>query len=266
MDAYAVFFIAAVIGFGIGILSGLLGIGGGTIMIPVFRLGFGLSAAVTTATSLFTIIPTSLAGAVTHIRHRTCVPKLGLALGIGGACMSPLGVWLAHLSPGWAIMLAAACVIVYSAATMLKKAHDIKPQKRDEEVPIYPPHLAGRDYGLGVLIGLGAGLASGYVGVGGGFIMVPLMLTILKIPMKYATGTSLIAVMILAIPGTVEQAFLGTIDYVVGIAMAAGSIPGALVGARLISRVPERSLRLTFGIVLLFAALVLVLKEVGIFG
>ena len=63
------FVITAAVGVVVGILSGLLGIGGGTLMVPLFRLGFGLSALASTATSLFTIIPTSLVGFITHIKN-----------------------------------------------------------------------------------------------------------------------------------------------------------------------------------------------------
>ena len=111
-----------------------------------------------------------------------------------------------------------------------------------------------------------AGLASGYVGVGGGFIMVPLMLAVLGIPMSLASGTSLIAIMILAIPGVIEQGLLGNIEYLAGIAIVVGSIPGALVGARLVRMVPERQLRFIFGGFLLVAAVMLMLNEFGILG
>ena len=122
MDLLAAFGLPVLVGIFIGILSGLLGIGGGTIMVPVFRLAFGLSPLMSTATSLFTIIPTSISGAVSHIKGKTCVPALGLAMGLGGALTSPVGVWLASLSPAWLVMLAAALIIGYSAVNMLRKA------------------------------------------------------------------------------------------------------------------------------------------------
>ena len=107
---------------------------------------------------------------------------------------------------------------------------------------------------------------SGYVGVGGGFIMVPLMLTLINIPMKLASGTSLIAILILAIPGTIENGIVGNIDYVTGLMVAVGSIPGAVLGARLVKKVPERTLRFIFGGFLIIAAIVLFLNEFGILG
>ena len=129
-----------------------------------------------------------------------------------------------------------------------------------------PRKLTRKQLLIGAGIGLGAGVASGYVGVGGGFIMVPLMLSLIGIEMRQASGTSLIAVMILAIPGVVEQALLGNINYAAGIAIAVGSIPGAVIGARLVRVVPELALRFVFGFFLIVAAVILVLNEFGILG
>ena len=275
MDIFVAYIAPVLVGIGIGILSGMLGIGGGTVMVPIFRLAFDMSAIMSTATSLFTIIPTSISGAVSHIRAKTCIVSLGVAAGIGGACTSPLGVWLATISPPWLIMAAAAIIIGYSAISMLRKALKMKPAKApavSDEAEAVQGHAAGAVDGkltrkqllIGAGIGLGAGLASGYVGVGGGFIMVPLMLSLSGISMKKASGTSLIAVMILAIPGVIEQGILGNINYTTGIMVAIGSIPGAVIGARLVRKVPERILRFIFGGFLIVAAIMLVLNETGV--
>ena len=262
----------ALVGVLFGIASGLLGIGGGTVMVPIFRLAFGMSATMSTATSLFAIIPTSISGAISHVKGKTCIPALGIAAGLGGACLSPVGVWLAQLSPDWLVMLAAALIIGYSAINMFKKAFKLRPTGQpaagaDAAAPTVDDSSLSRKQLLqGAAIGLVAGLASGYVGVGGGFIMVPLMLSIIGIPMRKASGTSLIAVMILAIPGVIEQGIIGNINYLAGIAIVIGTIPGAVIGARLVTKVPERTLRLLFGCFLIVAAVMLVLNEVGIFG
>ena len=277
MGVFAAFIAPALAGVFVGVMSGLLGVGGGTIMVPIFRLAFGMSPLASTATSLFAIIPTSISGVVAHTRAKTCVPKLGLALGVGGAVMSPLGVWLSSVSPGWLVICVAAIVIGFSAVKMFKKAAKCAPSPRagraggnaqGASAKVVPdqPVLSRKQYLQGACIGLIAGLASGYVGVGGGFIMVPLMLAVLDIPMSLASGTSLIAIMILAIPGVIEQGLLGNIEYLAGIAIVVGSIPGALVGARLVRMVPERQLRFIFGGFLLVAAVMLMLNEFGILG
>lgn len=286
MDVLTLFVLPALVGVVIGIMSGLLGIGGGTVMVPIFRLAFGMSPVMSTATSLFAIIPTSISGAASHIRHKTCIVSLGVAAGLGGALTSPLGVWFAQISPAWLIMVAAALIIGWSAVKMLSKAFKLRAQKRaqqegagasaeagaDDADPApaaadpAPRKLTRKQLLIGVAIGLGAGVASGYVGVGGGFIMVPLMLSLIGIEMRQASGTSLIAVMILAIPGVIEQALLGNINYTAGIAIVVGSIPGAVIGARLVRVVPELALRFVFGGFLIVAAIILVLNEFGILG
>ena len=286
VEALVYFFVPALVGVLIGIASGLLGIGGGTVMVPIFRLAFGMSATMSTATSLFAIIPTSISGAISHVKGKTCIPALGIAAGLGGACLSPVGVWLAQLSPDWLVMLAAALIIGYSAINMFKKAFKVPRAGQPatgvdaaaaasltssgEPAAAAPTvddsSLSRKQLLQGAAIGLVAGLASGYVGVGGGFIMVPLMLSVVGIPMRKASGTSLIAVMILAIPGVIEQGIIGNINYLAGIAIVIGTIPGAVIGARLVTKVPERTLRLLFGCFLIVAAVMLVLNEVGIFG
>ena len=321
------FIVPALVGVLIGIASGLLGIGGGTVMVPIFRLAFGMSATMSTATSLFAIIPTSISGAISHVKGKTCIPALGIAAGLGGACLSPVGVWLAQLSPDWLVMLAAALIIGYSAINMFKKAFKLRPagqpaagadaaaspstqssgapegSRTEVRVASATARISGTGETLvdssatsgssatgassggqaaaassddsplsrkqllqGAAIGLIAGLASGYVGVGGGFIMVPLMLSIIGIPMRKASGTSLIAVMILAIPSVIEQGIIGNINYLAGIAVVIGTIPGAVIGAKLVTKVPERTLRLLFGCFLIVAAAMLVLNEVGVLG
>lgn len=297
------FFIAALVGVGVGVLSGLLGIGGGTVMVPLFRLAFGMEPIAATATSLFTIVPTSISGMWKHAKNKTSLPRVGIVCGLTGACLSPVGVWAANVSPGWAIMGAAAVVVTYSSFTMLKKALatpkggaakgsrkacEKKATTSDTaaaSLAATVPMVAGGSSAAGAqaapleapaikltpkyvakvaLIGVVAGFMSGYVGVGGGFIMVPLFVSMLGIPMRLASGTSLTAVCILAIPGVIEQAVLGNIDYMVGVAMMVGSIPGAIVGANLVKRVPERALRFAFALFLLLMAVLLVVNEASV--
>lgn len=328
------------IGVIVGMLSGMLGVGGGMILVPVFKLLYGMPAISATATSLFTIIPTSLSGTIAHLRYKTCIPILGVAAGVGGACMSPIGVWLGNNSPEWAVMAVAAIVIGYSAFTMFSKALKLTRSSRaakalvekmgaekvcaakepdmddggskaastdvsdrsdatDATVASEAPDSSDvssashsskrpddtdapdrsalilaefkaatpvrRQVIVGFLVGLAAGVVSGYIGVGGGFIMVPMFVQILKTPMKLTSGTSLIAVIILAIPGTIMNAFYGNIDWIAGIFIALGSVPGAAIGTKLLKRISEVALRYGFSVFLLVAALLLILNQLNIF-
>lgn len=295
------FVAAAIIGVAIGILSGMLGIGGGTVMVPLFRLAFGLDPLAATATSLFSIIPTSLAGLSKHLRNGTCIPRIGLICGCAGACASPLGVLAATHSPNWAVMGGTSLVIGYSSITMLRRgiaavraeraAAAASPSKvigaeragadataskaagacaggvKDAEgarssTEAAHAAMTTRTVAAMIVIGLIAGFMGGYVGVGGGFIMVPLFISVLGISMREASGTSLVAVCILAVPGVIEQALLGNVHVSVGLAIAVGSMPGSILGASLVRRIPESALRLLFASFLLVVAVILVLNEV----
>lgn len=292
-------------GFFVGIASGLLGIGGGGLLVTLLRVAGGMPALECTGTALFTVIPTSVSGVVTHARHKTsCVP-LGVLMGCGGACSAPVGVLLATHSPDWLIMTTAALVIGLSAVKMFQKAAALsRERKRAERLdasedtnatcvgatagadasPCTAPirhasptdertsstelhcrpqyrRFSVRTVVIALVIGLIAGLASGYVGVGGGFVMVPLMIAFLNIKPSLASGTSLVAVMILAVPGVITQFVLGNVNVLVGVLLALGSIPGAVVGARLVTILPERMISLLFGIFLLLAAVGLVVRE-----
>ncbi|WP_165062354.1 sulfite exporter TauE/SafE family protein [Adlercreutzia sp. ZJ154] len=265
-----------IVGLVIGVFSGMLGIGGGTIMVPVFKLGFGMAPAMCAATSLFAVVLTAISGSITHIRNKTCVPKLGLALGLGGAATSPLGVWLGAISPDWAIMVAATLVIAYSAITMFQKAWKMKPAKAGQidakisapsasesaaDESAADPAISAREMAIGVCIGIVAGVASGYVGIGGGFLMVPMLMQLLKLPMRLTSGTSLLAVMILPIPGVIMQGFYGNVHWIAGILVSLGTVPGAFIGARLINRIPERALRFLFSGFLMVAAILLLVDQ-----
>ena len=72
------FLVSLVVGLVVGVLAGLLGIGGGMLLVPAFKLGYAMDSLMCTATSLFTIIPTSISGAVSHIRNKTCLPVVAM--------------------------------------------------------------------------------------------------------------------------------------------------------------------------------------------
>lgn len=263
--------LAAVCGVVIGCLSGVLGVGGGTMMVPVFRLLFGMSALMCTGTSMFSMIFTSFGGSVSHIRNKTCIVPLGLLAGGCGAVASPVGVMLSAMSPTWMVMVAAAFVVGYSAFTMIRKGLAL-PKGASAEAktkasaraaaPLEMPQLSRRQYAIGALAGFAGGLAGGYVGLGGGFLMVPIFLSGVGITMKHASGTSLLAVMIIAASAALAQGGLGNVEVGVGLAMAAGSVPAAMLSASYIKRIPERTLRLAFGCFLLALSVFLVVNEI----
>ena len=112
-------------------------------------------------------------------------------------------------------------------------------------------------------IGAAAGLISGLLGIGGGLIMVPLLAGALGMPLKRALGTSLLAIAVLVIPGTIVHTSLGHIDWAIFAVVTIGAVPGARIGARLALGTKERTLRILVGSFLLVVALAYGVSQVA---
>ena len=278
--------IGAATGLIVGILSGLFGIGGGTVMIPMMRLLLSVPALMTTGTSLFVILPTSITSAVGRYRQGNLNIKLGVCAGLGGMLFSPLGSWLAELAGGPASMIAAAIIIGYTAFTMIRgalklakpdasnstsaeaSASDNASKKADaiatEQVQfVDAKSISVRGVNLIKILALGAvaGFCSGFIGVGGGFLIVPMLMWIFKVSFKDASSASVCAMCLLCIPGIITHGHFGHIDYLMGVMLALGSIPGSFLGNYLVTKVRERPLRIAFGIFLFFTAALLAINE-----
>lgn len=109
-------------------------------------------------------------------------------------------------------------------------------------------------------IGGFGGLFSGLLGIGGGTAMVPLMVLLGKIGQRQAHAVSLGAMIPIAFTALIVYGAADEVDYVAGIALAAGAVVGARVGAGILARIPERALKAVFGIFLIVAALLLVVE------
>ena len=111
-----------------------------------------------------------------------------------------------------------------------------------------------RDNILSLLIGAVAGLSGGLMGVGGGWILVPMLCSVLKLPQHLAHATSLAAMILLSLAGAVSYAMQGYVDWGVALVMAMGSCVSVVIGARFMARVPAKRLRQGFGVLLLVVA------------
>ena len=263
----------------VGILSAMFGVGGGTIMVPLIHLAFGQPAAVASGTSLFAIFPTSLISMCNRLHDGTIRFKVGLAIGLSGAFFSPLGAYAASTLPGHYAMLLTSCFIFYTAYNMFRRAARMSAQTPASEQPYAPaqpapPSAAGalkpaplanatgpRLYLAAAGLGVVVGFLSGYVGLGGGFLIVPLLQWALGFTMKQATGTSLVAVAILAVPSCTTHALLGNVAWAIGLLLIAGSFVGSRIGTAIGKRTGDRTLTALFGTTLAISGLILAVTE-----
>jgi uncharacterized membrane protein YfcA len=255
--------LAAAIGLVSGVLSGAFGIGGGIITTPAIRLLLGAPALVAVGTPLPVIIPTAITGAVSYHRRGLVDVRSGLVLGGAGAATAIAGALLADRVGGTVVLLGTAALILYAAADMAVQAlrppvatpEDGRAPESEHDTPRRPAAL--------IVIGVVAGLYSGFFGLGGGVLLVPMLSRWLSFPIKRAIGTSLVAVMLLAIPSTIAHALLGNVDWAIALGLVIGVVPGALIGAHLTQRARDRSIRIAFAILLLSVGVWLAATEIG---
>jgi uncharacterized membrane protein YfcA len=251
--------LAVLVGLAAGVLSGAFGVGGGVVTTPAIRLLLEQPALVAVGTPLPVIIPTALVGSVSYARRGLADVRAGVVIGLWGAGASVAGAYLSDVVGGSVVMFVTAGLILYLAVDML--THGGR-QRRDRlEEPSSPRRHA---WGKPVL-GITTGLYSGFLGLGGGFVLVPMLVRFGGYPIKKAIGTSLTTIAILAIPGSITHWSLGHVNEELAVLLALGVIPGVLIGAKLTSIASEKWVRYGFSALLIFVGLVLAVNEIRVF-
>jgi uncharacterized membrane protein YfcA len=253
------------IGFVSGVLSGMFGIGGGIVTTPAIRLLLGAPALVAVGTPLVAIIPSAITGAASYARSGVADVRAGVVLGVSGSATAVVGAWLTRLVGGTTVLVLTALLILYVAGDMLVSVlRAPRPELEAAEEAVAAgarrgpgPHARNEPSARSrrrtvALVGVGAltGLYSGFLGLGGGFVLVPMLARWLRLPLKAAIGTSLVAIGILSVPGAITHAVLGNVDWPVALALVIGVVPGAAVGARITLGASDRSIAIAFSIVL----------------
>jgi uncharacterized membrane protein YfcA len=235
-----------------GVLSGLLGVGGGFVMIPLLNVaGFPMREAA--GLSLLYIVFTAVSGTLSHIRLGTVDPVLGLVLMSGATPMAPVGSHYATILPNQVLEMVFAVVIMATAAAYLgwgRRARVVS-ERLSQRV-----NLPRRQYILlrrrrvgneelvftvnsfsGLAIGACIGFVSGLLGVGGGWLLVPLLVLLMRTPLRIAVGTSLFGILAPAIVGAASHWRFGNLNLAVSIPLILSGVVGAQLGALLIVRI-----------------------------
>jgi uncharacterized protein len=233
--------LGALAGFAAGVLSGLFGVGGGIVATPAVSVIFGAAPVVAVATPLPVIFPTAIVGAETYRRSGEIDLRAAAWISAAGALAAAGGAALTSVVNGHLLLIVTAILLAWQAV-QLARGKAVRKRKADSEREAPAWIHAG--------IGVAAGLASGLLGIGGGIVIVPLLVGWLGMPLKRALGTSLAAIVALVVPGTVVHAVLGHIDWPIVFVLAAGSVLGARLGARLALGARERTLRALVGVFL----------------
>lgn len=237
--------LTVLVGFGAGVLSGLFGVGGGIAMTPGLTAVAGIAPILAVATPLPVILPTAAVGAFTYHRAGEVDIRAAAWISLTGSVASAAGALLTEVVNPRLLLVATAALLGWQSLQILRGRSRATTA---EEHPIPAWALA--------LVGVAAGLLSGLLGIGGGLVMVPALAGMLGVPLKRALGTSLVAVVVLVIPGTIVHAALGNIDWAAALFLVIGSLPGARLGATIALGAKERTLRLMVGSFLALVAVV----------
>jgi len=261
------------LGGGIGVLSGMFGVGGGFLLTPLL-IFIGIPPAVAVATQSNQIVASSLSGVLAHWRRKTVDFKMGLVLLAGGVVGSILGVQLfAFLrSIGQVELLVSLCYVIFlgsigglmffeSIMSLRKSKRGVKPAARRGHNWIHrlPLKMRFRQSKLYIsaipplVIGMLVGLLAAIMGVGGGFIMIPAMIYLLGMPTNVVVGTSLFQIMFVTGLTTLLHATTNrTVDAVLALLLLIGGVVGAQIGVGIGAKLKAEQMRV------LLAAMVLV--------
>jgi uncharacterized protein len=265
-----IFIIALLItGLGVGFASGLLGVGGCFIMIPVqywvlTSMGIDAKIAILVAfgTNLLVVLLTALSGAYRHSKKGAVLWKPAIIMGISGAVAAIFGALTATFLSGNVLTTIFGIVIIGGAIRMLTA----KPPGNEQNPPDkYLPYL---------LTGIPLGFATGLIGIGGGVLMIPVMIVLLKFKMHQAVGTSTALMIFTAIGGTISymvygggvtglpEFSIGYVNILQFLLLAATSVPMAQIGAIASHKIPGKQLKILFIVVMIYMGL----KMIGVYS
>jgi len=219
-------------------MAGFLGIGGGVIIIPLLLYGAGLSIKLAAGISMVQAFFATLSGLLIHRRNHTLDLRLGAVLGSAGVVGAFLG------SVGSAELSARALLYIYFLLLLASLTLLFFAPRTDRAKP------SNANLALAVPIGLGVGTLAGMLGVGGGFVLIPLMIAVMRVPTRIAVGTSLVVILTTTLAGSTGKIATGQFDASIAFFVILGSIVGAQVGGRVNSRVSPRGLRLCLTLLL----------------
>lgn len=248
-------------GFSISMLSGFFGIGGGFVLTPVLML-MGFSPIEAISTSLLYTIGTSISGVYAHFKMKNILWKQALIIGGSGIMATQLAYpfveWLDSIGLDETVIPTMYLILLsYFSFTMLKQSTK----------GINGQHVSSSIIPL-MIIGSIGGFLSTALGVGGGFIIVPLLISILRLPSRNAVATSLTSVILIVSAGFITYAINIPIHYDTGFLLIAGAIFGSQLGAKATSYVKNVTIQRLLGILYIstMASLIINMTEYTVLG
>lgn len=252
---------ASPLGLIIGLLLGTLGGGGSVLAVPVLVYVVGQTPQAATSTSLVIVALTALGGLVGHLRAGNVRVGAGMALGLAGAGGSVAGSHINLLLPPRALLITFAVLMTVAAAGMLRR-HSA-PETAVHEwratgggtATVERTRLTSSTVTRVLIAGTVVGLLTGLFGVGGGFVIVPVLVLVMGFAMPDAVGTSLVVIALNAATALAARMVGGGhIDWSVAWPFTIAGLVGVVLGTALVKRIPADRLTRAFAVLLIVVA------------
>lgn len=267
-------FLILAMGAAVGFVSGMFGIGGGFLMTPLL-IFIGITPAVAVASVASHIAASSMSGAISYWRRRAIDPLLALVLLIGGMSGTTLGVWTftrLRLLGQLDLMITLSYVALLTsvgAAMFWEGLRAMLRARRGVVVSLRRSGSHGWIHGLPlkmrfkrskiylsvipvVAVGMLIGFIGAVMGIGGGFILVPIMIYLLRVPTATVIGTSMVLTLVTMLFATMLHAVTNhLVDAVLALILMTGGVTGAQFGARAGQKIRSEHLRLLLGLLIL---------------
>jgi len=240
--------IAVVAGAVIGLSMGALGGGGSILAVPVLVYALYLDPQAATTASLIIVGVTAIVAAISHARAGRVDWRAALIFGALGVPASIAGSLLNRAVDPQVLLLAFAALMLVAAAAMYRRS-PAGGQTSPTTSPTGPAQVVRV-----VVVALVVGFLTGFLGVGGGFIIVPALVLAMGFGMPTAVGTSLVIISITSLAALVERAGHGAIAWDVIVPFTAAAIAGSLIGKRLSEKVSGAALTRAFAVLLVLVA------------
>ncbi|MEM0482281.1 MAG: sulfite exporter TauE/SafE family protein [Nitrososphaerota archaeon] len=271
MTSLAEALMLALLGLVVGGVASPVGVGGGFIVAPVLLMLYNFTPGGAAGTSLLVVLMNAISATVAYLRQRRVDVKMGLSFSVGTIPGSIAGSLITTVVSSGAFRLYFVLMLILSALYLVFRSRLgatsggllkgggqrlMVDRLGREHVYSFNPHLIIASGGL-------SGFISGFFGVGGGIVHVPVMIILLGVPAYIATATSQFILVLTASTGIATHAALGHIDIVAGGLIAAGALLGAQIGAKASEKASSRMLELLFAFFLIAIAVNMLLQSIA---
>ena len=238
----------------------MFGIGGALLSTPLLRELVGLPELVALATPLPATLPAAFAGSIVYVRERLLrFDVVGWVL-LTGIPANVFGALTVRAVSGEVMMTLTGLVLAYSAVLFLTRSR--RSRKREKKAGI-EEDMSKERYSPLLLMAIGAlaGFMAGFLAIGGGMVLVPAFVGLLRLPTKHALATSLICVAVFAIPGMITHHFNGFIDWRVAGILCLTVFPLSALGAKTTTKLRSGTIELIFGAGMLIFAVIFIIRN-----